>query len=373
MLAEVGILIDERIPGRGLLRRSVRDRIGGDDHAVRDEVHLPGVPRDVDQVLVRRAIAVHIAGEHIAAAAGAAVVKVDANAGRPHPHEIPRVADRPEEPVARRELRIGNNRIVGIHGDGVTRPGARGDRAGIDGVLARPVAVSDFREQARAERTLDGGSDVGRVADPLIRQHRRVADVPVEAVGGPARPAVRAAEGGLRRRQVRVEVRHAVHVLGVQVFGRTGESPWQLLIDCDVRAPQLRELEVRIGERQLETRRRCARHGRRLVGVRIRVERIIEGGISLDEAGEHAGITDLVGDPHVRGASGENAGTAADLRGVPPADVVVEAEAGREQGIRSRQSAAVVMNGCAAGVAERHRIGNRVIVRRVLELGCIHP
>ena len=209
--------------------------------------------------------------------------------------------------------------------------------------------------------------------DALVRQHGGVADVPVNAVRGPPRPAVGAGERRLRGRQIRIDVGDPVDVLGVEILGRPGQAPGQLLVDGEVAAPQLRELEVRIGEGQLEARRRGARHRRRLVGVRIRIERIGKRGIGLDETGEYAGVADLVRDPHVGGPPGEDADPTADLRGVPSTRIEVEAQARGEQQIRPREGAAVVVDRRAARVTESHRIRDGVVIRGVRELRHIDP
>src|SRR5207249_6151095 len=91
-------------------------------------------------------------------------------------------------------------------------------------------------------------------------------------------------------------------------------------------SPQLRELEVRVGERKLEVRRRPAGDREGLVRIRVWVER--EGGrvVRLSEPREHPGVADLVRDPHVRGTPGEDAGSAPDLGLLLALHVVVEAE-----------------------------------------------
>src|SRR5207249_4853671 len=123
---------------------------------------------------------------------------------------------------------------------------------------------------------------------------------------------VGAAEHRLRRRKVSVDVRDAVYVLGIEELGRAREPPGQALVDRDVAAPQLRELEVGVGERELEARRGCARR-RGLVRIGVRVERVVDRRVMLYEPGEHPGVADLIGYPHVRGAAGEDACAASDL------------------------------------------------------------
>src|SRR5206468_9006590 len=179
---------------------------------------------------------------------------------------------------------------------------------------------------ARVERPLDRGRYTRRVADPLIRQHSRVADVRVNAVRRPARPPVWAGERRLRRGKIGVEIRDPVYVFGVQVFGRAGDAPGELLVDGDVAAPQLRELEIRIGEGKLEARRGRACDRRGLVRVRVRVEGIRRGVVLLNESSQHAGVADLIGDPHVCRPPGENSRAAAYLSIVISAHIVIEAE-----------------------------------------------
>src|SRR5919109_161702 len=169
--------------------------------------------------------------------------------------------------------------------------------------------------------------------DALVRQYGRIADVRVgvprsehltaiNAVRRPAGPTVRPGERGLRCRQVRVDVRDPIHVFGVQPLGGRGQIPRQPLIDREVTPPQLWEFEVRIGESELKALCRPTGHRGRLIGVRIRVERIRRGRPGGDETGQHARVPDLVGDPYVRRTAGEYAGAAAQLRVVLAMNVV---------------------------------------------------
>src|SRR5262249_22544591 len=100
---------------------------------------------------------------------------------------------------------------------------------------------------------------------------------------------------------------------------------------ADVRPPRLRELEVRIGDRQVDARGRRAGDLRRLVEIRVRVERVLVRVVRLNESGQHTRVADLVGDPDVRGLAGEHAGAAAELRGLVGQHVPVETDTRRPQ------------------------------------------
>ena len=142
----------------------------------------------------------------------------------------------------------------------------------------------------------------------------------------------------------------------------------------EVGAPHLRELEVGVGERELVAAGRRAGHGRRLVAVRIGVERPRGRVVQLLEAGEHAGVADLVGDPDV--------GRRPVKMPVPPrtcvlrlaVDVPVEADARRPQDVRDRAASPVEY--CtvrAVLVAERQRVGGRVLEAGLAELRHVEP
>ena len=92
----------------------------------------------------------------------------------------------------------------------------------------------------------------------------------------------------------------------------------------------------------------------------------------LDEAGQHAGVADLVRDPDVGGLAGEDARAAADLRGLIAVDVPVEADTRRPQRRRLRQRPGVVVHGVAALIPERERVDERVVEARVAEVGDVH-
>src|SRR5581483_4360259 len=129
----------------------------------------------------------------------------------------------------------------------------------------------------------------------------------------PPHTVVDAGEGTVRRRQVRVDVVRRVEVAVRDELASGHETPRQPTVDADVRAPRLRESEVLIGDVQLVTRGGSARDARRLVLVRIRVERVAGCVVVLHEAGQHAGVADLVRDPDVRWFAGEHTGAAAQL------------------------------------------------------------
>src|SRR6185503_15120132 len=129
----------------------------------------------------------------------------------------------------------------------------------------------------------------------------------------PSRPIVHAGIGRLRGGQVGVDVLDAVDVAVVNELTRADETPRQPAIDGDVRAPGLRELEVRHRDVELVARGvPPVRYG--LVEVGVRVERPRRHVVVLDEAGDDAVVADLVRDPHVGGLAREDARAAANLR-----------------------------------------------------------
>ena len=139
--------------------------------------------------------------------------------------------------------------------------------------------------------------------DSLVRQYSRVADILINATrdaprgrANPTRTPVGSCKRALRCRQIGIDVRDAVYVLRVEILGRARQVPGQLLVDCEITAPELRELEVGIGEGEVELRRRSAldRFGGRLVSIGIWIERVGRGVGGRDEPGQDAGIADLV-------------------------------------------------------------------------------
>ena len=101
MLAEVAVLADVGVPGRGLLGGGERadGRRGGDGL----EVHLRLVARDVDQVVGRAAVAVQVAREGVArVAAACAPPRRTRTSSPPNLKYSLRVGARQEEAVARR-------------------------------------------------------------------------------------------------------------------------------------------------------------------------------------------------------------------------------------------------------------------------------
>src|SRR5204862_7525885 len=107
MLAQIGVLIDESFPCHDLPGRGPNlgvCRGGGESDELPDKVHLAGVARDIDQLITRVTIAVHVAVEDVAAVARAAVFEVDTNAGRTDTHKVSLVTEDREEARARRKL-----------------------------------------------------------------------------------------------------------------------------------------------------------------------------------------------------------------------------------------------------------------------------
>src|SRR6185436_14353055 len=100
---------------------------------------------------------------------------------------------------------------------------------------------------------------------------------------------------------------------------------------------------------------------RRLVFVRIGVERKRGAGPAREESVQHAGVADLVRDPDERRLSGEEARSAAYLRGAIIRGIPVEADTGRPVRRGIRELAAVELDGGTVLIAERQRIGGRVV------------
>ncbi len=274
--------------------------------------------------------------------------------------------------MSRRARRVGQHRVVRVVEDGVAGERAGGDGAGIDQRLRLAVAVGGLHAEAGLQVLLDAAGEVPGPSRVRVGQHDGVRDLVAGRVvdarhagrrgrraarrPDPPLPLIGPVERRLRRRQVGVVVRQAVDVLVVDELGGADEAPRQALVDADVGAPGLRELEVGVGDGQVDARRRRAGDGRRLVEVRVRVERAVARVLDLLEPGEHARVADLVGDPDVGRLAGEDAGAAADLRVALAADVPVEADARRPQRRRVRQLAGAELDRRARRIAERQGV-----------------
>src|SRR4029434_7316894 len=81
-----------------------------------------------------------------------------------------------------------------------------------------------------------------------------------------------------------------------------------------VGAPHLRELEAWIGDVELEARGAGAGHGFGFVCVRGRIERARVAVVKLVEAGQDAGLANLVRHPHVWRRPCEDPGPESHLR-----------------------------------------------------------
>ena len=293
--------------------------------------------------------------------------------------------------MPRRVRRERQRRIVRIEDHRIVRPGPGGDRAGIDRVLRLAVAVRGFDREAARHRLRQARRGGPRTSDALVQQDDVFGDhasgkvvearlARAHAAGGrarssePARPGIGPGERRLRGGQIGVDVRHAIHVAVVDELAGAHQSPRQPPIDGDVGPPRLGKLEIGVRDGEVGARWRCAGDRRRLVGVGVRIERERgRGGDAVDEAGQHAGVADLVGDPHVRRFAGEHARAAAQLRPLIAEDIPVEADAGRPEGRFLRQRAGVVVDRVAALIAERQCVSRRVVVRGLAERGNIDP
>src|SRR5260370_19735918 len=103
------------VPRGNLLRGRPYSGVGGggaEAHELPDEVHLARVARDVNQIIARCSIPIHVAVVGVAAVAGAAVLEVHADARRPDAEEIALAAHGAEHPLARGELRVPRCRIA---------------------------------------------------------------------------------------------------------------------------------------------------------------------------------------------------------------------------------------------------------------------
>ncbi len=279
-LAQVVILLDVGFEGRRLF-------CGGEHAAVGvrelDEVHLRRVARDVDQVVAREAVAVHVAAEHVAHLRrevlrrrasfpecryrGRAEAEVRARVRRLHEHAM--------------TLRVGGGRdtwIVRVARDLVVGDRREGRRPGIDGAVALAVAVGTADGESVVERLREASRQVPRRADALVSHHQRAGnDVGrrvVDPVRRPAWAVVDAGERRLRRRQIGVDIRDAVDVLAVEELASRRNTTRQPVVHAEVAAPDLRELEIRLGDVQLKAARALPRDVGRLVATRIRAERI---------------------------------------------------------------------------------------------------
>ena len=97
---------------------------------------------------------------------------------------------------------------------------------------------------------------------------------------------------------------------GKDVLGGAHEAPGKPSVNGDVASPDLRELEIGIGDVQLIARSAGAGCGG-LVGIRVRVERKRRCVVDDSLAGEYPGVAKLIRNPDVRRPPAEDPGPAA--------------------------------------------------------------
>ncbi len=253
----------------------------------------------------------------------------------------------------------------------IARPGAIRDGTRINRVLGNAIVVRQFPVKTAAEGLLQGGRQVPGVAHVLIFQHNGIFDHIalgiVDAVGGVTRPVIGAGIVRLCRRQVGIDVIHAIDILAVHEIHCSNQAPGQFLIDADVASPYLREFEIGIGQRQFITRCGGAGNRGRFVGFWIWIERPVIGiGQSL-KTRQHTRIADLVGNPHVSRFAGENPRTAAHLGAAIAFDIPIEAKTRRPQDVRARQFVALVFDRIALFIAKSRRVGIDIFIARFLK------
>ena len=231
------------------------------------------------------------------------------------------------------------------------------------------------------ERLGEASRQVPRRADTLVPHHQRagndVGRCVVDPVRRPAWAVVDAGERRLRRRQIGVDIRDAVDVLAVEELAGRRNAARQPVIHAEVAAPDLGELEIRLGDVQLKAARALPRDVRRLVAIRIRAERI-DARIARrldarDLSDQYAGVAQLIRDPHIERRTGECAGAHAHLRPLLSADVPVHRHARRPQDLRVGHLAGLVLHRVPVLVTEGQGVGLGVLIRGVLERGQIEP
>ena len=272
-----GVLLDVGLECRRLLRRREHASVRvGERH----EVHLRRVARDVDQVVSGEAVAVHVAREHIAQVRGGALsirerrLRLPEGRNRRRAEAEVRAGVRRghEQPVSLRVARESQARVVR------DRP-----RAGCWQTWRTPSSrgrsCSWIRRSCRPPGSTSRGTSVFVRLPDMFHDEPTLwffitnafvmtfASGVVDPVGRPARAVVDAGECRLRRGQIRVDVVDAVDVLVIEELDRARDAAGQTMIDAEVRAPDLRKLEVRIGDVQLEARRAFASDVRRLVPI----------------------------------------------------------------------------------------------------------
>jgi hypothetical protein len=288
--------------------------------------------------LVDPAVPVGVPLEDVAGVPGGLAVQEEGEGGGAEVEVLPAVGGRQEGPVPGGVVGVGHPGVVGIAGVLVVVPGPEGDGARIDGVPGHPVGVGPLHEEPVGEGALQGDGSLPGVAVVLVLQDDGAGDVGVDPVPrGPPGPVVHPAEPGAGFRQVGIDVVDPVHVPAVQELRRSHEPPGEPLVHGQVRPPDLGEAEAGVGEGQPVARRRVPGDVGGLPVVRVRVEGASRGVRELLEPGEHPVLPDLVGDPDVGRAPGEDPGAAADLGAPVPEGIPVEAHPGGEEEVGVRE------------------------------------
>src|SRR6185312_5985755 len=126
MLLKVLVLLDVGFEGRSLLLRGESTRAYGEWH----EVHFGGVPWDVDQIVARRAVAVHITSEDVTRS-GAEVrvrrlgLEERGNRRAAEPEVLTVIGGLHEYAMPLCGIVDPKTRVVGVKRDFVAEPGSR--------------------------------------------------------------------------------------------------------------------------------------------------------------------------------------------------------------------------------------------------------
>ena len=342
MRAEVAVLLDERVEGVPLLLRRLVRPAGARSACHERDLRLAA--GNVDEVVPGLAVAVHVTrvDERVTVTAvpretvALADLHEDPDPGLKTRRPGLGVRGGPDDPMPWAEFGVAQLRFVGVTLHRLVLPQHARDFRRFQVVARVGEAVPDARGQPGCEVLAQLGCDVdgmpvARVIEDVDSRAAVRVDLgaarrePGRAIGrakhaAPVeRPPVRAGDRAHRRTEIGVPHDDRVDVLPIHQLERSEHPTRKLVVDREIRGPDLRPLELRIH--------------------RVDIERLLErGGVAggpgrpqrtrREQVRVEARIREHVPDPYERHAPREDPGATPHLGAPVARGVPVEAEAG---------------------------------------------